>query len=115
MRDREKHGHFHFGHHEWVFLDGTVLERRIWAWVCGPAVALPGRNGVSIVELPGGDADHQVAGLVVGQGQSAAVEGVERDDRGEREPLPDQLAGFGYWFICSDTAQSRSAASGSSA
>jgi hypothetical protein len=25
----EKHGHLHFGHHEWVFLDGTVLERRI--------------------------------------------------------------------------------------
>jgi hypothetical protein len=25
----EKHNHFHFGHHEWVFLDGTVLERRI--------------------------------------------------------------------------------------
>ena len=29
MRNREKHGHFHFGHHERVFLDGTVLERRI--------------------------------------------------------------------------------------
>jgi hypothetical protein len=33
MRDHEKHGekhgHFHFGHHEWAFLDGTVLERRI--------------------------------------------------------------------------------------
>jgi len=33
MRDHEKHGekhgHLHFGHHEWVFLDGTVLERRI--------------------------------------------------------------------------------------
>jgi hypothetical protein len=33
MRDREKHGEkhgrVHFGHHEWVFLDGTVLERRI--------------------------------------------------------------------------------------
>jgi hypothetical protein len=25
----EKHGHFHFGHHQWVLLDGTVLERRI--------------------------------------------------------------------------------------
>jgi hypothetical protein len=25
----EKHGHLHFGHHEWVFLDGKVLERRI--------------------------------------------------------------------------------------
>ena len=33
MRDHEergeKHGHLHFGHHEWAFLDGTVLERRI--------------------------------------------------------------------------------------
>ena len=33
MRDHdkrgEKHGHLHFGHHQWVFLDGTVLERRI--------------------------------------------------------------------------------------
>jgi hypothetical protein len=33
MRDHEKggekHGHLHFGRHEWVFLDGTVLERRI--------------------------------------------------------------------------------------
>ena len=33
MRDHEKrgekHGHLHFGHHEWVFLDGKVLERRI--------------------------------------------------------------------------------------
>lgn len=33
MRDHEKHGekhgHLHFGHREWVFLDGTVLERRI--------------------------------------------------------------------------------------
>ena len=29
MRDHEKHGRFHFGHHEWMFLDGTVLERRI--------------------------------------------------------------------------------------
>lgn len=33
MRDHgkrsEKHGHFHFGRHEWTFLDGTVLERRI--------------------------------------------------------------------------------------
>lgn len=25
----EKQGHFHFGHHQWVLLDGTVLERRI--------------------------------------------------------------------------------------
>jgi hypothetical protein len=25
----EKHGHFHIGHHQWVHLDGTVLERRI--------------------------------------------------------------------------------------
>ena len=25
----EKQGHFHFGHHQWVQLDGTVLERRI--------------------------------------------------------------------------------------
>jgi hypothetical protein len=37
--------------------------------------------------LPGGDADHQVIGLVVGQGQPPAVKAVERDDRGEREPL----------------------------
>jgi hypothetical protein len=33
MRDHdkhgEKHGHLHFGRHQWVFLDGTVLERRI--------------------------------------------------------------------------------------
>jgi hypothetical protein len=29
MRDHEKRGRFHFGRHEWVFLDGTVLERRI--------------------------------------------------------------------------------------
>ncbi len=33
MRDHEKrgekHGRFHIGHHEWAFLDGTVLERRI--------------------------------------------------------------------------------------
>jgi hypothetical protein len=29
--------------------------------------------------------------------------------------FPVSAAGFGYWFICSDTAQSRSAASGSSA
>ena len=26
----EKHGHFHLGHHhQWVLVDGTVLERRI--------------------------------------------------------------------------------------
>lgn len=25
----EKHGHVHFGRHQWVQLDGTVLERRI--------------------------------------------------------------------------------------
>jgi hypothetical protein len=33
MRDHEKHGerhgHFGFGHHDRVFLEGTVLERRI--------------------------------------------------------------------------------------
>jgi len=33
MRDHEKrgekHSRFHVGHHEWMFLDGTVLERRI--------------------------------------------------------------------------------------
>jgi hypothetical protein len=29
MRDHEKRGRLHFGRHEWVFLDGTVLERRI--------------------------------------------------------------------------------------
>ncbi len=33
MRDHgkrgETRGHFHFGRHEWLFLDGTVLERRI--------------------------------------------------------------------------------------
>ena len=33
MRDHEKRGErrsrFHFGHHEWAFVDGTVLERRI--------------------------------------------------------------------------------------
>jgi hypothetical protein len=28
-----------------------------------------------------------VVGLVVGQGQPAAIKAVERDDRGEREPL----------------------------
>jgi hypothetical protein len=37
--------------------------------------------------LSDGDADHQVVDLVVGQGQAAAVEAVERDDGGEREPL----------------------------
>jgi len=31
----------------------------------------------------GGDAYHQLAGFVVGQAQPAAVEAVERDDRGE--------------------------------
>jgi hypothetical protein len=31
------------------------------------------RDGVGVVELPGGDADHQVVGLVVGQGQPWAV------------------------------------------
>ena len=51
------------------------------------SVAEDGRDGVGIVELPGGDADHQVVGLVVGQGQPSAVKAVERDDRGEREPL----------------------------
>ena len=25
----DKHAHFHLGHHQWVRLDGTVLERRI--------------------------------------------------------------------------------------
>jgi hypothetical protein len=25
----DTHGHFHFGHQQWVLLDGTVLERRI--------------------------------------------------------------------------------------
>jgi hypothetical protein len=29
MRDHGKHGHFHFGHHDKMILDGTVLERRI--------------------------------------------------------------------------------------
>ena len=33
MRDHEKHGEkhgrFHLGRHDWMFLDGTVLERRI--------------------------------------------------------------------------------------
>jgi hypothetical protein len=42
---------------------------------------------VDVVEMPGGDADHQVIGLVIGQGQPAAVEAVERDDGGQREPL----------------------------
>jgi mannose-6-phosphate isomerase-like protein (cupin superfamily) len=36
------------------------------------------------IELPGGDADHQVVGSVVAEGQAAAVEAVESDDRGER-------------------------------
>jgi hypothetical protein len=46
-----------------------------------------GRDGVDVVELPGGDADDQVVGLVVGQGQAAAVKAAEGDDRGERVPL----------------------------
>ena len=29
MLNHEKHGHFHLGRDEWVFVDGTVLERRI--------------------------------------------------------------------------------------
>jgi hypothetical protein len=29
MGDQGKHGRFHFGHHERVFVEGTVLERRI--------------------------------------------------------------------------------------
>jgi hypothetical protein len=29
MRDHDKRGHLHFGRHDWVVLDGTVLERRI--------------------------------------------------------------------------------------
>jgi hypothetical protein len=53
--------------------------------LCG--VPEDGRDGVGIVELPGGDADHQVVGLVVGQDQTSAVKAAERDDRGEREPL----------------------------
>ena len=53
--------------------------------LCG--VPQDGHDGVNRVELAGGDADYQVVGLVVGQGEPAAVEAVERDDRGEREPL----------------------------
>ena len=45
-----------------------------------------GRDGVDVVEVSGGHAYHQVVGLIVGQGQPAAVESVERDDRGEPEP-----------------------------
>ena len=55
------------------------------ARLCG--VPQDGRDGVDFVELPGGDAHNQVVGLVVGQGQPAAVQAVERDDRGERQPL----------------------------
>jgi hypothetical protein len=46
-----------------------------------------GPDGVGGVELPGGGAHHQAIGLVVGQGQPAAVKAVERDDRSERKPL----------------------------
>src|ERR1700722_7753171 len=72
-------------------------DSAIWdlgAQLC--ALALParsrgapkdGRDGVGIVELPGGDVDHQVVGLVVAQGQPSAVKAVERDDCGERESL----------------------------
>jgi hypothetical protein len=45
-----------------------------------------GRYVVEVVEPPGGDADNQVIGLVVGQGQPAAAKAAERDDSGEREP-----------------------------
>ena len=53
-----------------------------------------GRDGVDVVEVPGGHVHHQVVGLIVGQGQPAAVESVERDDRGERRLLPSMSAWF---------------------
>jgi hypothetical protein len=54
------------------------------AGLCG--VLKYGRYVVEVVEPPGGDADNQVIGLVVGQGQPAAAKAAERDDSGEREP-----------------------------
>ena len=39
-------------------------------------------HAISGVEFSGGDAPHQVAGLVVGKGEAAAVEAVEGDDGG---------------------------------
>jgi hypothetical protein len=40
------------------------------------------QNGLDGVELPGGEPDHQVVGVVVGEGQPAAVKAVERNDGG---------------------------------
>ena len=47
-------------------------------------------NGGDIVygiELPGGDVHHQFVGGVIGEREPSAVEAVEGDERGEREPL----------------------------
>jgi hypothetical protein len=46
-----------------------------------------GRDGLDGVQSPFGDADDEVVGLVVGQCQPAAVEAIESDGRGEREPF----------------------------
>jgi hypothetical protein len=37
--------------------------------------------------MPGGDADHQIVGGVVGEGEASAVEAVEGDDCGQRQSL----------------------------
>src|SRR6202000_361704 len=59
---------------------------------CGSGMGLGGGaedGGYAIdrVELSGGDAHDQVVGLVVGEGEAAAVEAVEGDDGGQGEPL----------------------------
>ena len=54
----------------------------------GPGGGLQdGGDGLDGVEVPGGDADDQVVGGVVGEGEASAVEAVEGDDGGERQSL----------------------------
>jgi hypothetical protein len=63
------------------------------ARLCG--VAEDGRDGTGIVELPGGDADHQVVDLAVRQDQTAAVKAVERDDA----VFGDRWSSGGVWPV----------------
>jgi hypothetical protein len=77
------------------------------AGLCGQG----GGDGLDGVESSFRDADDEVVGFVVGQCQPAAVEAVERDGRGEREPLV--AAGEGQWLRAVECSSAAALASGS--
>ncbi len=84
------------------------------AWLAGrnAASSPAGRGGalqdrrdfLDLVQLTRGDLHDQLVGLVVGERQAAAVQAVEGDHRGEREPLVAVDQGMVAGQECSSAA-----------